>query len=82
MSTARKILDVACGSRMFWFDKRDPRALFVDNRSESHVLPDKSSKGGSRTLLIAPDAQIDFKGDSLTCCSVSWRKRSASPAGS
>lgn len=56
----KQVLDVACGSRMFWFDRRDQRALFADVRNESHVLPDKSSKGGSRTLMIEPDVQVDF----------------------
>lgn len=56
----RTVLDACCGSRMFWFDKRDPRALFVDNRCESHTLKDKSSKGGSRELVIDPDMQEDF----------------------
>ncbi len=54
------VLDACCGSRMFWFDKRDPRGLFVDNRRESHTLPDISSKGGSRELAIDPDLQCDF----------------------
>jgi SAM-dependent methyltransferase len=54
------VLDVACGSRMFWFDRSDSRAVFVDRRIESHVLPDISSAGGSRTLVISPDIQADF----------------------
>ena len=45
---------------MFWFDRSDSRAVFVDNRREVHVLADKSSKGGSRTLSISPDIQADF----------------------
>ena len=45
---------------MFWFDKRDARALFVDKRSEQHTLPDISSKGGHRELIIDPDLQADF----------------------
>ena len=53
-------LDACCGSRMFWFDRADPRAVFVDKRKETHVLPDISSKGGSRTLTIAPDIVADF----------------------
>lgn len=53
-------LDVCCGSRMFWFDRKDPRAVFVDKRRETHVLPDKSSAGGSRTLIVDPDIQADF----------------------
>lgn len=54
------VLDACCGSRMFWFDREDKRAIFVDKRRETHVLPDKSSSGGSRTLTINPDLQADF----------------------
>jgi SAM-dependent methyltransferase len=45
---------------MFWFDRKDRRAVFLDNRAEKHILPDKSSTGGSRALVIAPDAVADF----------------------
>lgn len=45
---------------MFWFDRKDDRAVFVDKRSESHSLRDKSSRGGSRTLTINPDIVADF----------------------
>ena len=54
------VLDACCGSRMFWFDKQDPRALFVDRRRESHMLRDASSKGGARELVINPDVCCDF----------------------
>ena len=40
------VLDACCGSRMFWFDRKDTRATFVDKRRERHTLPDISSKGG------------------------------------
>ncbi len=53
-------LDACCGSRMFWINRADPRAVFVDKRREKHVLTDKSSKGGSRTLVVDPDIQADF----------------------
>ena len=55
-----KVLDAFCGSRMFWFDREDERALFMDKRAESHSLKDKSSKGGSRALVIDPDLKADF----------------------
>jgi SAM-dependent methyltransferase len=58
--SAPVVLDACCGSKMFWFDRADSRACFVDKRSESHTLPDISSKGGSRTLNITPDIQADF----------------------
>lgn len=54
------VLDACCGSRMFWFDRNDRRAVFVDKRKETHTLKDKSSKGGSRSLVINPDIQADF----------------------
>lgn len=57
----RPVLDACCGSRMFWFDRSDERAVFGDIRSERHSLKDKSSKGGSRELIIDPDQQIDFR---------------------
>lgn len=55
------ILDACCGSRMFWFDRADDRAVFGDIRAERHSLPDRSSAGGSRELVIAPDLLIDFR---------------------
>lgn len=54
------MLDVCCGSRMFWFDRQDERAVFTDKRNEVHTLKDKSSTGGSRTLIINPELQADF----------------------
>jgi len=49
------ILDVCCGSRMFWFDKTNPIVLFGDIRQESHILCD------GKTLEIAPDIEMDFR---------------------
>lgn len=51
----KSILDMCCGSRMFWFDKSDPRAIFGDIRDESHTLCD------GRTLEIKPDVLLDFR---------------------
>lgn len=45
---------------MFWFDRQDSRALFVDKRRETHQLKDASSRGGSRSLVVSPDLQADF----------------------
>lgn len=56
----KPVLDACCGSRMFWFDRKEVRALFMDNRQERHTLTDKSSKGGSRELIIEPDFVGDF----------------------
>jgi SAM-dependent methyltransferase len=58
---SRPILDPASGSRMFYFDRADDRVLFGDIRHERHSLPDKSSTGGARQLVIAPDQIMDFR---------------------
>lgn len=60
MKPLATVLDACCGSRMFWFDRDDSRAVFLDNRRESHTLKDKSSTGGSRHLIISPDVIADF----------------------
>ena len=49
------ILDACCGSRMFWFDKKNPLVEFVDIRKESHILCD------GRKLEIKPDTVADFR---------------------
>lgn len=54
------ILDVCCGSRMFWFDRTDERVIFCDKRAERHVLNDRTAKGGHRDLVIAPNIVSDF----------------------
>ncbi len=49
------ILDVCCGSKMFYFDKSDQRVLFGDIRDEDHILCD------GRALEIKPDVLLDFR---------------------
>jgi ubiquinone/menaquinone biosynthesis C-methylase UbiE len=60
MNKDTSTIDVCCGSRMFWFDRQDPRVTFVDKRKETHNLKDRSSTGGIRKLIIDPDIQADF----------------------
>ena len=55
MTQGKSILDAACGSKMFWFDKENPDVLFADIRQEEHVLCD------GRKLSISPDIQMDFR---------------------
>lgn len=57
---SKPVLDACCGARMFWFDRRNPAAVFVDKRRESFELNDSSSKGGLRQLVIDPDVVADF----------------------
>lgn len=42
---------------MFWFDKQDARALYVDKRRETVRFTDNCKE---RVLDIAPDVQADF----------------------
>jgi len=48
------ILDACCGSRMFWFDKKNKDTVYMDKRKETHVLCD------NRSLHISPNIQADF----------------------
>ena len=56
----QKTLDVCCGGRMFWFDKSDNRAIFVDRRIEKFSLKDASVKSGKRNFSVRPDIQASF----------------------
>lgn len=51
----KKILDVCCGSKMFWFDKDNKDVIFSDIRREKHILCD------GRKLEISPDILMDFR---------------------
>src|SRR5687768_1888158 len=55
LETPPLVLDPASGSRMFYFDREDPRVLFGDQRSEVHVLCD------GRALDVRPDEILDFR---------------------
>lgn len=51
----QRILDACCGSRMFWFDRKNNDVLFMDNREINETLCD------GRTLQIKPDKIADFR---------------------
>lgn len=51
----KQILDVCCGSRMFWFDRGHPAAVFMDNRSFAKTLCD------GRWIEVKPDLIADFR---------------------
>lgn len=50
-----KILDVCCGSKMFWFDKNNKNVVFMDIRELDDILCD------GRKLSIHPDVIGDFR---------------------
>lgn len=49
------ILDVCCGSKMFWFDKNNKNTVYMDNRELEDTLCD------GRKLEIKPDIVADFR---------------------
>ena len=51
----KQILDACCGSRMFWFNKHHPDAIYMDNRTLDTTLCD------GRRLVVAPDVVADFR---------------------
>ncbi len=50
----KRVLDVACGGKMFYFDKSDSRVLFCDNRTVDTELCD------GRKFSVHPDVECDF----------------------
>lgn len=54
-----KVLDMTCGPRMMWFDKKDPRAVFIDKRRERHEIR-RPKRGTVEYTETAPDIIADF----------------------
>jgi ubiquinone/menaquinone biosynthesis C-methylase UbiE len=50
----KSIIDVCCGSRMFWFDRENSQTVFMDIRELEDTLCD------GRKLIIKPDLIGDF----------------------
>lgn len=62
MTESPRVLDPCCGSRMMWFDRANPDAVFGDQRSETITVTDRSHReDGSRTLTVSPDLLMDFR---------------------
>jgi hypothetical protein len=52
------ILDACCGGRMFWFDRKNPNALFIDQR-----VMEPTEVGNGKDMRIRsclPDKIMDF----------------------
>lgn len=58
-----RVLDPCSGSRMMWFDRKSPDAVFGDQRSETITVTDRSHghDDGTRILRIEPDVTLDFR---------------------
>jgi hypothetical protein len=57
------VLDPCCGSRMWWFDRAHPMAIYADQRAETLTVTDRShgNLSGQRVLRIEPDHLMDFR---------------------
>lgn len=53
----KPILDACCGGKMFYFDKNDPRVLFMDCRKIQTQLKDRNKL---RNFEVMPDVIGDF----------------------
>lgn len=53
----KPILDACCGGKMFYFDKNDPRVLFMDCRQIETQLKDRNKL---RKFEVKPDVIGDF----------------------
>ena len=51
----KKILDSCCGAKMFWFNKNNPKVVFMDNRQLEDTLCD------GRSFVVNPDIVADFR---------------------
>ena len=56
---SKPIIDVCCGGRMFWFDKKNPKVEFCDKRVVSKMMVGKGRN--ARAFECKPDTVADFK---------------------
>ena len=52
------VLDVCCGSRAMWFNRADPRAVYLDKRKEQCTI--NTGQGNPYTIEVNPDMVGDF----------------------
>lgn len=53
----KPVLDACCGSRMCWYNKNDPRCLYLDIRRETLIT---DTRPGRSHTVINPDVLADF----------------------
>lgn len=61
--SAPAVLDVCCGGRMMWSDKRDSRAIFGVRRSETITVTDRSHGHDGR--MFSKSQQVFFIGNAV-----------------
>jgi SAM-dependent methyltransferase len=55
-----RVLDACCGGRMFWFDRANPVAVFMDVRSEVVKCDRGPGSVGRSDVSVSPDVVADF----------------------
>jgi SAM-dependent methyltransferase len=53
------VLDACCGSRLFWFDPADSRAIFMDKRTGAYPIT-RYSRPKAKAVIVNPDVIGDF----------------------
>ena len=53
----KEILDVCCGGKMFWFDKKNQNTLYLDKRREGAGIVEKWQPN----FEVNPDLVMDFR---------------------
>jgi ubiquinone/menaquinone biosynthesis C-methylase UbiE len=56
----KNVLDVSCGGRMFWFNKKKENVVFMDIRIEQVKIKDSSDRRGFQLLDISPNVKGNF----------------------
>lgn len=58
---------MTAGSRMFWWNKRNPLTTFIDKRHESFTMTyhNKNRAPFTKTVAIEPDVQCDWAASTL-----------------
>ncbi len=56
MKNEKLILDACCGARLFWFNKKHPNTIYIDNRRR-----DKGYNDYRPNREINPDKIMDFR---------------------
>lgn len=57
----KRVLDMCCGGRMFWFDKANPDAVFIDARQMERQVIWTGKGGETRSHEVQPDFVMDFR---------------------
>lgn len=64
MTPQKIILDACCGGRMMWFNRKNPRVLYVDNRiMKRHLIwSGRGERSGEKVYFeVIPDKVMDFR---------------------